>query len=237
MKIPYYIVGEKTWLKPDFDNLELEKSRFYFEKQSLIKREPNPKKLDVYAILAGIPFDRKSVSLISHAQDQISTILDRTLCYFVKPENLGLEFLVLKWPSQILNSQILVETKEHLLNQIYDSFVVNIKGVQFNSDGCILLKGYPDNISLKLFRESMKLKFPDIPKRQSQWCHIPLGRILEPVGTEIFEKLKEIYFLEEEFCSFKITIKRFHLVHEKRWYMEDKEILKTFNLVNEQNNK
>lgn len=230
MKIQYHSVGKKTWLKSDFDNLELEKSRFYFEKQSLIKREPFPKKLDVFAILAGIPFDKESVSLISLIQNQISTILDQKLSYFVKPANLGLEFLVLKWPSQILNSQKLFEAKEHLLNQIYDSFIVNIKGVQFNSDGCILLKGYPDNMSLKLFRESLKLKFPEIPKRQSQWCHIPLGRILEPVGTKTFEKLKEIYFLEESFCSFKIPINQFHLVHEKRWYMEDKDILETFKL-------
>jgi hypothetical protein len=82
-----------------------------------------------------------------------------------------------------------------------------------------------------MIREFLKEKLTNIPQKQSEWCHIPLGRILEPVSTEIFKKLREIYYSEDDFCSFEVPIKEFHIVHETQWYMEDKNIIETFELV------
>jgi hypothetical protein len=67
------------------------------------------------------------------------------------------------------------------------------------------------------------LKF--VPDRQSNWAHVPLGRILEPVSGKKFINLKETIkkFSLEKLGSEKINDAK--IVHEKRWYMEKKEIL------------
>lgn len=207
------------------------KSRYFFKTESLCNKNPVPKALEVYAVLAGVPFDKKTVSLISKIQDHIKFILGNKLSYFVKPLNLGLEFIVLKWPNQNFCPILLKQAKEILASNSFGSFNVKIRGVQFNPDGSMLLRGYPDNNSLKMFRELLKQRLTNIPQKQSEWCHIPLGRILDPVSTEIFKKLREIYYSEDDFCSFEVPVKEFHIVHEKQWYMEDKNIIETFELV------
>ena len=56
--------------------------------------------MDVVAILAGLPFDKKFIDEVEKIQNLIKKTINNKLCYLVKKENLGLELLVLKWPSE-----------------------------------------------------------------------------------------------------------------------------------------
>jgi len=104
-------------------------------------------------------------------------------------------------------------------------FKFAIKGVQINPDGCIIARGYDENRSLFRIREQFKNNLKFLPSRQSNWAHIPMGRILEPIGVSKFKKLESLVnILSSEFITeFEINIVKF--IHEKRWYMEEKSIL------------
>ena len=93
-------------------------------------------------------------------------------------------------------------------------------------DGCVILKCYDETSSLFKIRNQMKNKIPFTPKKQSSWAHIPVGRILEPVGVSKFNDLKK--YIKESMNDFTHVekINSMKLIHEKRWYMEEKETLK-----------
>jgi hypothetical protein len=66
-----------------------------------------------------------------------------------------------------------------------------------------------------------------VPKKQSNWAHIPIGRILEPVSGVLFSELKDII---SKFSRIKIGVERLTkalFVHETKWYMEKKNLLYT----------
>ena len=85
-------------------------------------------------------------------------------------------------------------------------------------------------MSLFEIREYMKDKISFLPARQSNWAHIPIGRILEPIGYDNFNNLRDFIQKKSDhlFCVEKIS--NVKLVNEERWYMEEKEILKKVNL-------
>ena len=68
-----------------------------------------------------------------------------------------------------------------------------------------------------------KLKF--IPKKQSNWAHIPIGRILEPISGSQFSQLKKMVSKLSKIKISSEKIDRLNFVHETRWYMEEKKII------------
>ena len=52
-----------------------------------------------------------------------------------------------------------------------------------------------------------------------------MGRILEPIGSELFSKLSRLISELSESFIVADTINLIKLVHEHRWYMEEKSIL------------
>ena len=71
----YDKVGKETWKKKDFSWLSLEASRSLFTESSLIKKHPNPRKLEVYGLLSGLPFNDSFSNELVKIQQKI----DRTL--------------------------------------------------------------------------------------------------------------------------------------------------------------
>ena len=72
----------------------------------------------------------------------------------------------------------------------------------------------------------MKNKILFTPKKQSNWAHIPIGRILEPVGVSNFNNLKKYINASVDDFNHIEKITSMKLIHEKRWYMEERETLK-----------
>ena len=221
----YDEVGKKTWLEDDFLDSQLLNSQNLFTKESLVLGKPKPKELEVYALLSGVSFDKEVTNKLVSIQQKISKVLDNSLHYWVKPLNLGVEYCVFKWPEENWNKAwySLIDKEVSALSVLPFKFV--IKGIQVNPDGCIIAKGYDENRSLFRIREQFKNNLKFLPSRQSNWAHIPMGRILEPIGVSKFKKLESLVnILSSEFIvEFEINIVKF--IHEKRWYMEEKSIL------------
>lgn len=222
----YRDVGDLTWLYEDFVDEKLEISRSLFVDKSLADRKPRPKQLEVYALVSGISFEKAFMHNLVEARDELINIIDHTLAYWVEPENLGVEYCVFKWPDDDWDEKNLSVVMDAVARIRLPPFEFAIQGIQINPDGCVVAKGFAQPSVIFQVREELKKNILFLPERQSGWAHVPLGRILEPVGADKFaclrDAMKEIS--AREIAKTRIDVMR--LVHERRWYMEEKTVLK-----------
>jgi len=225
LKAAYNKVGADTWLCDDFLTSNLKRSRLLFEPQSLKSLNPRPKSVDVNALLSGLPFQENVINGLLTVQQDISEILNNTLHYWVKPQNLGIEYCVFKWPDGSWKSEWHPLIKDAISEIEQLAYILDIRGVQVNPDGCVVARGYDCNRSLFRIREHMQKTLSFLPERQSGWAHIPLGRILEPVGKRRFKKLNAYFHEKANSHITTVEIDRVHYVNETRWYMEERTTL------------
>jgi len=221
----YKNVGDLTWRNNDFIKKSLNVSRSYFTDKSLISREPMPKKLEVFALVSGLPFSEKITNELVLIQNNITKILGGVLHYWVKPSNFGVEYCVFKWPTDDWNEDWMYPVKQEVSSITRKPFEFIIHGIQINSDGCVVAKGYDEESTIFNIRKQMKDNISFLPKKQSGWSHIPIGRILEPIGSKKFAILKNLISELSDKLIISDTIKSIKFVHEHRWYMEEKSIL------------
>lgn len=223
LKESYELVGSKINDKKDFDPANLKHSISLFENST--HNKPVPIEVDVYAILSGISFDENFLNYVSKIQKKIKKTLGNKRSYFVEPSNLGVEYAVLKWPDDVLHDNVLEDAKR-ILNEIeYTSFFLNVFGIQVHEDGCIILKCVDEDKLIFKLRDLLKLGIKNIPEKQSSWAHIPLGRILSPIGRDRMKELKHVISIIDNELNYNILINCVHLVHETKWYMEQKKYL------------
>jgi hypothetical protein len=226
----YSEVGNLTWSNDDFLESNIKSSRSLYTSESLSARHPRPKELEVYALVSGLTFYKDFTEKLVAVQNKISTVLGESLHYWVAPDNLGVEYCVFKWPTDSWDNAHLdiIQNTLSLIRQ--PEFQFSIRGIQVNSDGCVIAKGFDESGVLFKIREQLQLDLPFMPKKQSGWAHVPLGRILEPLGTEKFTLLKKTInsMLNQHIAATDINIMR--LIHERRWYMEEKTILAEYSL-------
>jgi len=210
----------------DFFISQIQSSVGLFTEKSLNIRIPKPKKLEVYALLSGLSFENKMQKRLLNIQNEINALIPEKLKYFVKPENLGLEHCVFKWPNEKWDTN-----KEKLVNNLLDiypfePFNLEIIGIQIHSDGCVIAKGYDKALQMQKIRSFFKNNLDFFPEKQSNWSHIPLGRILEPIGEKKYSLLKNYITKKQNLKIASTTIKDFKFVFEKRWYMEDRSLIR-----------
>lgn len=218
----YQKEADKLNDKKDFEIADLEKSRLLFQKASILKKEPIPINVNVIAILSGISFDIKTLTRIDVIIKQIEKLLKDEIFYFVKPENLGVEIAILKWPDNDFNKELVKNAITILKNKKILPFSLNIFGIQVHTDGCIILRGLDERNQIYNLREELLHSCNGIPKKQSNWSHIPLGRILSPIGVDKMKELKQLISKINLELNFNINIDKIHLVRETQWYMEKK---------------
>lgn len=181
-----------------------------------------PKNLEVVAIVGGLPFSEEVLESLCELQNDIMELVGPVKSYFVKPKNLAIELCVLKWPEAELKvdcARALEVVHQNFLRPIQLSLV----GFQVNPDGCIVVRGFDKGRSFRELRGNLMRDVDGMPVRQSQWVHIPVGRILEPIGSAKFGRLKNLV-VENDF-RLDLEIDVLSLVHETRWYMEKHEIV------------
>lgn len=226
----YRAVGDLTWSAPDFLETNLRVSRDLFTPESLLGGAPRPKKLEVFALLAGLPFAEEFMRSLEAVQQEISAVIGDRTHYWVAPENLGVEFCVFKWPSGPWQQEWL-GTVEHALAAIREpAFEFEVRGIQVNPDGCVVAKGFDGGGALFRIRERVKTDIPFLPRRQSGWAHVPLGRILEPLGADRFAQLGGLIRTLSGAVLAKTQIASMKLIHERRWYMEERTTLADYPL-------
>tara|TARA_B100000795_G_scaffold264017_1_gene243939 strand:- start:989 stop:1705 length:717 start_codon:yes stop_codon:yes gene_type:complete len=227
----YNAVHHKTWENDDFLKTNLEISRSLYTEQSLVNRNPITKELHVLALLHGLPFTPAQQVFLINYSNKVKEILGNSMAFYVKPENLGLELCVLKWPEETYNQGLVKEISSELskLNVSKEGFELTINGFQINPDGCFVARGIDRSGSFRKLRSHLKNTVKEFPVRQSQWVHIPLGRILEPIGKSKFQVLNAA--VTESISRIEINIGfvgALKLINETQWYMEQHEVLKTF---------
>lgn len=230
LKKSYDEVGRRTWQNDDFIKSSLDISRNLFTTESLVLRLPKPKNLEVYALLSGLPFSKAFSDKLVAVQQNIAAVIDDCLHYWVLPSNFGVEYCVFKWPEENWNESWSSDIKQELSLLDNPFFRFTIHGIQVNPDGCVIAKGYDDEAAIFNIRERLKANLTFLPKKQSGWAHVPIGRILEPLGSSKFSELarlinelSDVFIVSDEINSVKF-------VHETRWYMEEKSILSEFQL-------
>ena len=119
--------------------------------------------------------------------------------------------------------------KDYLSNFSHSPFPVQFNGFQINRDGCIVARGIDPTEIIRSSRRSMQ-KQEIIPQRQSNWAHVPLGRILEPFSYNSYLKLIEITQNSQKNTFHTEIIDKINLVHELQWYMENKRIIANIDL-------
>lgn len=225
LKKSYELVGSKLNKKDDFELQDLQPSLDLFNFNKSAQKKPVPIKVDVYAVLSGISFNDAFINHITPIQKKIIKTIRHNKFYFVEPSNLGVEYAVLKWPNDDLQKNTLEDAKR-ILNEIeFSSFYLNIFGIQVHEDGCIVLKCIDEDRLVFKLRELLQSKTRNIPCKQSGWAHIPLGRILSPIGKDSMADLKNIISEIDSKLNYNLLIDTVHLVHETRWYMEEKKYL------------
>jgi len=227
----YRSVGDATWSAGDFLEPNLAISRSLYTPESLVARRPRTKDLEVFALVAGLPFRGEFVDALVRTQHEISALLGERLHYWVVPENLGVESCIFKWPSDSWNEEWLGVIRGVLSSIRQPRFRFEIRGVQINPDGCIVAKGFDEGAVLFRIREQLKAEIPFLPAKQSGWAHVPLGRILEPVGAERFAQLGRVMRTMSDVAIATTEIDCMKLIHETRWYMELKTILAEYPLA------
>ncbi len=222
----YNKVGHLTWLNRDFNWTWLQSSRELFDDVSLNTKVPIPKNLEVYALVSGLEFSKKLQDFVVSLQDEIDQIIGSSITrYWVEPRNLGVEYCVFKWPDQDWDTGIKEKVCSTLSEIRFTPYNLNICGIQINRDGCVILKGFDQPQAIQSIRKKIKSSLQFLPEKQSNWAHVPIGRILEPVGEDKFVRLKKFVSANHNthFHTEKINDAKF--VHEKQWYMVRHKII------------
>lgn len=218
----YDEVSSKTWIYSDLkeNNLKFSKSLFEFKNKIVV-----PKRLEVLALLSGLPFSKLLTYKILYIQKEIDKIIGDTKHYWVKRNNLGLEYCVFKWPSDKLNQSDIKKISKLVSNINIEKFNVFFDGCQLNPDGCVVIKGFDVSKNISNIRDLISKNISFLPKKQSNWFHIPIGRILQPVGKKNFLKLKKFFTKNNEGWGHYEKIKDIKLIYEYQWYMKDRKTL------------
>ena len=230
LKSAYRAVGDRTWSDTDFVEANLDRSRDLFTPESLAARRPRPKQLEVFALLSGLPFRTAFTDKLVEVQRAISAVLGERLHYWVAPMNLGVEYCVFKWPTGTWDAAWSDVVKEKLSSIREPSFRFDVRGVQINPDGCVVAQGFDEGSVLFRIREGMRTSIPFLPPKQSGWAHVPLGRILEPLGVDGFANLARVVATLSDKHVASTEIDSLKLIHETRWYMEEKTVLAEYPL-------
>jgi hypothetical protein len=218
----YAEVSSKTWTNSDLKKKNLSHSISLFD---IKKKKIIPKKLEVIALLAGLPFNKILTNRILDIQNEILKIIGPKKHYWVKKNNLGLEYCVFKWPEQELDKTNIDKLCKFISKMKFKKFNVLFDGCQLNPDGCIIIKGFDLSKNITNSRRLILNKIKFLPTKQSTWFHIPIGRILEPVGAKNFLKLKEFFEKNSNGWKHYEKINNIKLIHEYQWYMERRKIL------------
>ena len=221
----YSEVGNATWSRDDFDLAKIQISRDFFTEKSLQDRFPNTKSLEVLALLSGLSFGQVFCNDLLQVQEELQQTLGNTLVYWVKPQNLAVEHCVFKWPTDDWDESRQKNVHNAISEINYISFDFYINGIQINPDGCVIAKGFDKNMTIIKIREQLRRKLDFMPIKQSNWAHVPLGRILENVDKKTFCKLRQFIEINSTRKITETHIDSVKFIHEKQWYMERRSTL------------
>lgn len=223
VKASYQAKASLTWAKRDLDDFNLTESNALFISDKA--NRPIPRALEVFGVLSGLPFSEQAQAQISDLQKELTAFIPHDRYYWVHPENFGIEYLVLKWPDEEWSQSKLDAALMALSTLEFPPFDMEFHGFQLNTDGCLIVRGYDHTGEFASIRRLLTDRLSFVSARQSSWYHIPIGRILKPLGEENFSALRHYVESTSMQMRFMERIQVVKLIHESRWYMEEHSVL------------
>lgn len=211
----------------DFPSLEQRRSRALFDMGNSLVR---PRHFDVWTCVSGLPVPRSLQINLDAAVCRVRDMLPPAVrAYWVERQNYHLELFVVKRPDEHCDDISLRETAGALRRSLASEppLRVTYRGLLVTPDGTVLAKGYGQVDGL---RWHLRKSIPLQSSRQSTLAHISLGRILDPVGRATFAALKTLVARSAADVYGSLPLHHVKYVHERRWYMTDREIIRTFRL-------
>lgn len=212
-----------TWAKRDLDDSNLTESNALFVSDKA--NRPIPRALEVFGLLSGLPFSEYARAQINDLQKELTAFIPHDRYYWVHPENLGIEYLVLKWPDEEWSQSKHDAALRELSALEFSPFDMEFHGFQLHADGCVIVRGYDHTGEFARIRKLLTDRLSFVSARQSSWYHIPIGRILKPLGEENFSALRHYVETTSMKMRFIERIRVIKLIHETRWYMEEHSVL------------
>ena len=224
----YRRVWESTLANGKLSVEQVEKSRYYFEDDLTT---PTPKEFDTFGVVALLPMPEGAQATFTRLWDDISESLGNPLAYAVEPQNRHVELILFSRPEEIFQDDVIRQNTKASFEAIEAnppaSFSVSFGYPFITPDGTVVAPGFPHpETAIDDFRATVhEATGGTIPKKQSQWFHTSLGRILDPVDGERFQAA--LQKLEEHWGEEIVTleIKELYWTHEKQWYMLQKDVL------------
>lgn len=232
----YKMIWEKTRQNGDLSADQVEKSRFYFNFDKT-SGAPVPKVFDTYGVVALMPMSAETQTTLTHTWDYILKNLQQPLAYAVEPDKRHVELILFSRPEETFPEAAI----HRAVDKSYESLRANpphkFRAVFchpfITPDGTVVIPGYPEPATaIDDFRTSVRMAVGEnIPNRQSQWFHISLGRILEPLSSE--RMLSAFDDMQENWGKplAELLIDKVMWTHEQQWYMLQKTILHELELA------
>jgi hypothetical protein len=217
--------------------LKTERSRYYFEPESIESRVPVPRQLEKLTLVAGVPFTKPTMEKLADIRKQLQKSVGELLCYFIEPNNLGTELLLLdgnpdRATPLMLDGVTRRCTAASAALSEFEPFNIEYSDLILNNEGVFILKSAVPNPTVEAVRAAVKRKFMvqklSMPLLQVWWTQIPLGRVLEAPPENLLKQLAGGL----AFDPILEPVEHISIIHETRSYMAAKEILRVIDLAN-----
>lgn len=239
----YRTVWEITLRNKQLASSDVSGSKFFFELNSdetpkIINGSPIPRRFDTYALVCCLPFPEFFQKILEDHWKNFLALLGNPISYGVKPRNRHIEIFLFQRPEELfLQEQIQAGIKSSLsMSRGLPPFKISFRYPFIAPDGTIVVPGFEDAGVIEGFRSKLREKLSVYPKKQSQWLHISLGRILEPLDEVRMAPL--LHHMESNWGKVigEVTVNTLLWTWEKQWYMVDKEILATLDIYGNHKN-
>jgi hypothetical protein len=228
----YSAVWEKTLANGELKLDEINKSRFFFEVDGsgvliMENSAPVPKHFDTYAIVC-FPLHNALHQMLDDLWEQFLLLVKNPIAYGVRPQNRHVEIFLFQRPGELFTEpEVLRGINRSLrVSQTMSPFKIAFYYPFLTPDGTIVVPGLDEPAgTVDNFRNKLRAELQTYPQKQSQWVHISLGRILEPIDTV---RLKPLLYLMQSHRDQRIgevLVNELIWTWEKQWYMTDKKIL------------
>jgi len=222
----YQTVWQNTLDAGELPVEQIEKSRYYFEPDST-----TPKEFDTYGVVALMPMPEHAQATFTDLWTDVMTALDNPAAYAVEPQNRHIELLLFSRPEEVMEQS----TIDHNIQASFtamqsnppQSFSVTFGRPFITPDGTVVAPGFPHpEAAIDNFRSAMcQATNGNIPTKQSQWLHVSLGRILEPLDADRCREALQALDAHWGEPVIDLEVNELQWTHEKQWYMLKKDVL------------
>lgn len=226
----YRAVWEQTLSQGDLPIEQIERSRYYFE-SDLTNPTPKEFKSETYGIAALLPMPQEAQVVFTGLWNEVMGMLGHPIAYGVEPQNRHVELLVFARPEEETGRAVAQRNIEssfaHMRSHPPKKFSITYCYPFITPDGTIVAPGYPEpETVIDDIRSTVRRVTDDtLPRKQSQWFHTPLGRILEPLEADRVEPALRTMEARWGELVTRLTIDQLLWTSERQWYMLQKSVL------------